>query len=72
MLLPGNNILLVGLINGVILFRSSTMQLLFRLEMYHSGPVWSIANCGPGYVASGGDDGRLIIWDIEVPLADPH
>ncbi len=66
----GNGILLVGLVNGTMLIRSATMQLLIRLERYHTGTIWSISNCGP-FIATGSDEGRLIVWDIESDMNDP-
>lgn len=67
----GNQLILVGLSDGRIVVRSDTMTLLCRLDSHivcHAGAVWAIENCGSGYFATGGEDGKLILWCINGEL----
>jgi hypothetical protein len=69
----GNQLLLVGLSDGRISMLSESMQLLCRLDSHilcHNGAVWAIENCGQGFFASGGDDGKLILWKIDGDMQD--
>lgn len=65
----GNRLLVVGLVSGCLVLRSlSTMNVLIRLEQLpvcHTGSVWAMLSLGSGYFATGGDDGRLVVWCVE-------
>jgi WD40 repeat protein len=70
----GNPLLMVGLVDGRINIRSGeSMTLLCRLDSHilcHQGAVWAIENCGNGFFASGGEDGKLILWQINGNMKD--
>eukprot|EP00607_Mallomonas_marina_P002352 CAMPEP_0182425288 /NCGR_PEP_ID=MMETSP1167-20130531/11656_1 /TAXON_ID=2988 /ORGANISM="Mallomonas Sp, Strain CCMP3275" /LENGTH=402 /DNA_ID=CAMNT_0024605825 /DNA_START=127 /DNA_END=1335 /DNA_ORIENTATION=+ len=65
----GNRLLVVGLAPGSMIIRSlSTMNILIRIEavsVCHVEAVWAMMNLGNGYFATGGNDGRLVVWNVE-------
>lgn len=71
-----NQVLLVGLQTGNIVILSwNTMNPIFTIDgpttiSHQNSVVWSISNFYPGYFATGGDDGKLIIWRTAMPLKD--
>jgi WD40 repeat protein len=69
----GQPALLVGLVDGSIAVRScATLSLLFVIPSATCGTstVWALEPLGQSCFASGGDDGQLIVWKIEMPLMD--
>eukprot|EP01041_Mallomonas_annulata_P007239 gene7239-14770_t len=72
----GNRLLIVGLVSGAIVIRSLfTSNALLRIEgvsIGHKEAVWSMVNLGAGFFATGGEDGRLIVWKINKSLDEPQ
>lgn len=65
--LGGVPVLLIGMLDGGIVARScSTMNVLFVIDtsICNTKSVWAIASLGRSCFASGGEDGKLIIWQV--------
>jgi hypothetical protein len=72
---PGEVALLVGLLDGRIMVRSSvTLATFFVIDanICNTRTVWGIVSCGDGtHFVSSGDDANVILWSIPVPLITP-
>ena len=73
--LGGTPALVIGLFDGRILIRScTTMALLVSLDSSISlcnGAVWSVSDLGgQSCFATGGDDGKVIMWQLQLALKD--
>lgn len=70
---PGQQVLLIGLLDGSIWIRScSTMNLLVVIEssIAYNQAAWKIEPLGQSCFASATDDGQLIVWKIEKPIVE--
>lgn len=73
--LGGSPALVIGLFDSRILIRScTTMALLVSLDSSVSlcnGAVWSVTDLGgQSCFASGGDDGKVVMWQLQLALKD--
>lgn len=70
----GTPFVVIGLVDGSMLLQSwPSMTLICSIKdsaILHSRPVWSIISCGPGYFATSGDDGKLIVWGSTTSFAE--
>mmetsp|Transcript_7472 Transcript_7472/g.11100 ORF Transcript_7472/g.11100 Transcript_7472/m.11100 type:complete len:394 (+) Transcript_7472:75-1256(+) len=67
----GGIVVLVGLSDGKIIIRSwKCLDDLIVLDQHvrHRGEVWCIKSCFPGVVATGGADGKVIVWTAQQSL----
>lgn len=73
MCLIGVPSLVIGLANGWINIRAcSNMALILALDatIYNTQAIWSIKFLGKSCFAAGGEDGQLIIWNVDIALSD--
>ena len=65
--LGGVPVLLIGMLDGVIIARScATMNVLFVIDqsICNTQSVWAITSLGRSCFATGGEDGKLIVWQV--------
>ena len=62
-----NILFVIGLADGRIMVRGPDLSLQFTLEnqsLHHVGPVLSVEDLGPGYFATAGQDGYIVVWSM--------
>ena len=68
----GNTNVVVGLADGRLLLHGlkdmDNPVNLDQAAIRHQGTVWTVASICPGVLATGGEDGNLIVWRIDKPV----
>jgi WD40 repeat protein len=68
----GNTNVFVGLADGKIMLHSlknmNSPLVLDQTAIRHQGTVWKIVSPAPGVIATGGEDGFLVVWRILNPF----
>lgn len=62
----------MGLADGKIMLHTlKNMEnplILDQIAIRHQGTVWKIVSPSPGIIATGGEDGFLVVWRIDRPI----